>query len=75
MADKVQVRLSIRPDELTEVDADEIPNLRSQGLLIEDSAPKADEHAEYEAARKRAAEERAAAAASTPKAGRSKDGE
>lgn len=63
MADKVKVRLSIRPDEDTEVDREEVDNLRSQGLLIEDDAkPTADEQAaEYEAARQRAAAERAAA--------------
>lgn len=38
MPDKVKVRLSIRPDEDTEVDHDELPVLRSQGLLIEGEA-------------------------------------
>jgi hypothetical protein len=74
---KVKVRLSIRPDEDWEVDEDEIPNLRAQGLLVEDAKPVVDEQAaEYEAARKRAAEERAAAASATPRTGRGqKDGE
>lgn len=39
---KVQVRLSIRPDELTEVDEDELPVLRAQGLLLEDGPPSAE---------------------------------
>lgn len=36
-AGRARVRLSIRPDELTEVDEAELPVLRMQGLLIEDS--------------------------------------
>lgn len=59
---KTSVRLTIRPDEPWEVDEDEIPNLRAQGLLIEDGKLKVDEQAaEYEAAKQRGAEERAAA--------------
>ena len=33
---QARVRLTIRPDELTVVPADEIPHLRGSGLLIED---------------------------------------
>lgn len=35
---KTKVRLSLRPDEDWEVDEDEIPVLRHQGLLIEEDA-------------------------------------
>jgi len=39
MADKVKVRLTLQPGEPWEVDEDEIPVLRHQGLLIEDEPP------------------------------------
>lgn len=37
----VPVRLSIRPDEIRHVPADEARILRQQGLLVEDEAPAA----------------------------------
>ena len=62
MADKIKVRLTIRPDEDWEVGEDEIPGLRHQGLLVEDEPEPDTRAAEYQVALKRGAEERARAA-------------